>query len=258
MGDDWNKKNNTRRKVCNPLVLMLAISEYQNPEKWPHLKGVEERDMVNFKEIFEKYFHYDFNCNEKPFMTRKAVLDYFHKVLKNFGLETNKNEYDGLIIILCGHGDNDSLITSGGNALPIEQIRELFNCQSLPSFKEYPKIFIVDACRGNKRPIENLPEDINKGRKNSSSSEKQTNGHCGDGFITIWSTVTKYSVLDIGLLGEAMENVVMETKEPSIYLKDLVLQTKLHIRNKKYGDVYCVQTEDTILVDIELVRKKAL
>ncbi|ETO20358.1 caspase-3 [Reticulomyxa filosa] len=145
--------NSNVRVVRNALVAMIGISEYNEETGWCKLAKVQEKDMANFKDMFENKLKYDFVCNQTPNMTKTDIHEFFEKLIKDKELQENKNSYDALIVILCGHGDDeDVLVTSDGRFTYIDSIRHRFDCYQMESLKNCPKIFIVDACRGKDAP----------------------------------------------------------------------------------------------------------
>ncbi|ETO31514.1 hypothetical protein RFI_05607, partial [Reticulomyxa filosa] len=176
-----NFGSNNVRVISNALVVMIGISKYHDNKVWPNLPNIKTKDLVNFKELFEKKFNYDFVCNHEPSMAKDDVHEFFANLMINYKLCKNSRHYDALIVILCAHGEEgDMLVTSDGKKVPVDKIRTLFDCHKLKAFKDCPKIFIVDIDRGR-----NIPTDykmVMRGR------EKHKREHSGDGFFTIWST----------------------------------------------------------------------
>jgi len=131
-----------KKQVKNALVVMVGISEYQNP--YHHLENVKNKDVKNFRRVFEEEFKYKFVCTSN-FITKSDLQDFFEiEVIYKHQLRKNTNKYDALIIIICGHGENNnSLVTSDGKQISIESIANEFNCESLESMMDCPKIFFL-------------------------------------------------------------------------------------------------------------------
>ncbi|ETO00224.1 hypothetical protein RFI_37223, partial [Reticulomyxa filosa] len=109
----------------------------------------------------------------------------------------NIKKYDGLIVIICGHGDDGNmLVASDGSSLSIDEMRKTFNCNKMDSFKDFPKIFIIDVCRGKNNPISH--EIRTRG------TDMPLYGHNDDGFLTIWSTTQGHQIADFSLLSNCM------------------------------------------------------
>ncbi|ETO19696.1 hypothetical protein RFI_17534 [Reticulomyxa filosa] len=103
------------KTIKNALVILIAISEYDNNNKWKNLKNVKEKDITNFKQLFEQEMNYEMVCNPSPKMTKDDVDEFIEQTKFNFKLRKNTSQYDGLIIIICGHGeDGNMLVASDG------------------------------------------------------------------------------------------------------------------------------------------------
>ncbi|ETN97236.1 hypothetical protein RFI_40295, partial [Reticulomyxa filosa] len=49
-----------KKIIRNALVMMIAISEYNEGLEWESLKNVKDKDITNFKKLFEEELKYDF------------------------------------------------------------------------------------------------------------------------------------------------------------------------------------------------------
>ncbi|ETO00696.1 hypothetical protein RFI_36744, partial [Reticulomyxa filosa] len=137
--------NEKHKIIKNALVVMIGISEYIDNTKYQNLSNVKDEDIKNFKELFGQELNYEFVCNQSPQTTKKDLQSFLDKLVANYDLHDNTHKYDGLIMIICGHGENENmLITSDGESLSIDEIRASFNCDKIKSFKDFPKIFIID------------------------------------------------------------------------------------------------------------------
>ncbi|ETN97973.1 hypothetical protein RFI_39549 [Reticulomyxa filosa] len=76
------------KSINNALVIMIAISEYEDNKKWANLEKL----------------NYELVCNEKPKMNKDDVEEFLTDLKVSHKLHTNKNQYDALIIIISGHG----------------------------------------------------------------------------------------------------------------------------------------------------------
>ncbi|ETO24978.1 hypothetical protein RFI_12165 [Reticulomyxa filosa] len=170
----------TQKLMKKALVIMVGISEYSESGGWPSLKNVKDKDIKNFKDLFEKELKFTFVCNDSEKMTQEDVKDFVEGTIISHKLRKNANNYDGLIMVICGHGDDGNvLVTSEGKSVSIDEIRNAFNCHRMKSFQEFPKIFIVDACRGRNTP--KAHQVIFRG-KEEHVTQQQYYGHNDDGF----------------------------------------------------------------------------
>ncbi|ETO01641.1 caspase 8-like protein, partial [Reticulomyxa filosa] len=234
-----------KKVIKNPLVVMIAISEYNEGFEWKNLKNVKERDVKNFKQLFEEELQYDFVSNNTPNMTQEEIKDYLDETILTKKLRKNVNKYDGLIMIICGHGDNGNvLVTSEGKAVSIDEIRASFDSYRMESLKDCPKIFIVDACRGR-----SAPHAIELRGFENKAKPHQIYGHNDDGFLTIWSTTKGHVVADSSLLSGSMKEVIIENYKEHT-LNQMLHQIRDKIRKHKSGEWYCVESQDTTSYDI--------
>merc|ERR1719495_534087 len=137
----------------NPLVLIIAISKYAG--KTPDLPGVR-CDLGAYRNLFENEYRWDVlpkngtEMNRKAFWTQSDILDFIKRErVRLFDDEKEQKErYDGLVVVLRGHGDEGSLIDSEGRRIPLTFLHDMVSYAQDPRFEAVPRIFIVDACRG--------------------------------------------------------------------------------------------------------------
>ncbi|ETO09620.1 caspase-8 [Reticulomyxa filosa] len=247
----WTSFQHGKTKtIKNAFVIMIAISEYNDNSIWKNLKNVKEKDVKNFKQLFEQEMNYEIMCNSSPKMTKDEVDEFMDQVKINFKLRKNTNKYDGLIIIICGHGENENmLVASDGKHVSINKIRSSFNCHEMESFKDFPKIFIIDACRG-----ENIPKAHEIVKRGNDISY----GHNDDGFLMIWSTTKGHQVADLSLLSESMKKVVTSKYKNSYPFKQMLQDIRTEIRNNKNSEWYCVESQDTTDYDIIFQQRESV
>ena len=148
-------------QIKNPLVVILGIGEYTG---MPHLDGIT-KDYQHMIKIFNKLFGYDilyklksdeFNQNKADGNTQDAFkirwnfdeVDDFIDESKSI-LSDKTRKHDALIFIISCHGEADGVILdSDCEEILLYGIASKFNGSSFPYFAECPKLFLVDACRG--------------------------------------------------------------------------------------------------------------
>ncbi|XP_007531716.2 caspase-14-like [Erinaceus europaeus] len=67
------------------------------------------------------------------------------------GLNEIKEEIGCCLIILMSHGEKGFIKSKDGDKISLEDIFEMFNNKNCPALQEKPKIFIIQACRGERR-----------------------------------------------------------------------------------------------------------
>ena len=66
-------------------------------------------------------------------------------------LEKPLSAYHGLVIFIMTHGgEGGKLFGSDGKHITVEEIATLFNASNCPALMDKPKIFVIQACRGNR------------------------------------------------------------------------------------------------------------
>ncbi|ETO07311.1 hypothetical protein RFI_30081 [Reticulomyxa filosa] len=133
-------------------------------------------------------------------------------------------------ILICG---GDVLITSEGDKISIDEIRASFGCRQM---KDYPKIFIIDVCRGNINPQEACS------RIKGKNENQQNNSHNGYGFLVIWSKTKGYQVNDSAFFSEMV-----------VFLHQMLR----NVTKKTGGAYYCVESQDTTAYDIIFQQRKS-
>ncbi|ETO32399.1 hypothetical protein RFI_04717 [Reticulomyxa filosa] len=173
----------------------------------------------------------------------------YNRLFVDFELRTNEKQYDGLIMIICGHGeDGNILVASDGKQVSIDKIQSSFNCSEMESFKDLPKIFIIDACHDK-----NIP----KSYELTMRGNKTVWGHRDDGFLIIWSTTKGHKVADLSLLSKSMNKVVTSKYKNGYPFKQMLHDIRTDIRSTKSGEYYCVESQDTTDYDIIFQQRKS-
>lgn len=60
-------------------------------------------------------------------------------------------KYDCLLFAVLTHGTKGKLYGTDGKLVPVEEITELFSGNKCPSLIGKPKIFLLQACRGERK-----------------------------------------------------------------------------------------------------------
>ncbi|ETO30785.1 subfamily C14A unassigned peptidase (C14 family) [Reticulomyxa filosa] len=185
-----------------------------------------------------------------PQMTKQDIQSFLAELIVNHQLHKNSQSYDGLILIFCGHGEDENmLVASDGKQISITQLRSSFDCSAMESLKDLPKIFIIDACRGETAP---------KAYELTTRSRDIQWGHNDDGFLIIWSTTKGHKVADLSLLSKSFKDVVTSKYKSGYPFKQMLQDIRTDIRNKKCSEWYCIESQDTTDYDIIFQQRKSL
>ena len=143
--------------VKNPLVVALAVGNYHNNQI---LKDLEVGIDIESLKIFCNRFNYDMHhvtlnqTNPKLYWKRSETLCFLKKEAKHFN--DNVDSYDGLIVVLSGHGIENYILSSDSeyqenewtNKIKKKSIHRMFS-DKYPAVRDVPRIFIFDSCDGN-------------------------------------------------------------------------------------------------------------
>ncbi|XP_039692738.1 caspase-14-like [Pteropus medius] len=124
------------------------------------------------------------------------------------GLNGIKNEIGCCLVTLMSHGENGFIKMEDGDRVSLENVFEMFNNKNCPALHEKPKIFIIQACRGERR--DNGVETDDEPMDSDDVSEKKRLPTFSDYFI-IYPTQADHVALRHPRTGsvmiEAMTNV---------------------------------------------------
>ncbi|XP_032264852.1 caspase-8-like isoform X3 [Phoca vitulina] len=67
------------------------------------------------------------------------------------GLNESKDDVGCCLVTLMSHGEKGFIKMEDGEKVSLEDIFEMFNNKNCPALQEKPKIFIIQACRGERR-----------------------------------------------------------------------------------------------------------
>jgi len=149
--DEATAEVDTPKVMKNPLVLIIAISEYSNPDKnLPSSKC----DLAAYRNLFENEYRWTVRprkgsaMNRKAFWTRSDILNFLKEESEQLFDNRLCDSHDGLVVVLRGHGGDGTLIDSEGTHVPLTFLHDMVSYAQDPRFEAVPRLFIVDACRG--------------------------------------------------------------------------------------------------------------
>ena len=106
------------------------------------------KDGEKLSEAFKALKNFDVYWKEN--VNRIEMTKYIEEVGR-LELKFLKN-YRCIIFIFSGHGDNDYVVMQDNSRFPIfEDIIEPLLPENAPGIKAIPKVFLFDACRGDRR-----------------------------------------------------------------------------------------------------------
>eukprot|EP01084_Bolivina_argentea_P305981 528664_1 len=173
-------------EIRNPMVIVLGIGDYEHSKSEPFeadfsghcvdLDGIEF-DVQHVHQLFAEKLKYDVYPQLTATIQTSWTKDEIVKLLNTSAQEFSENEgklYDGLVVIISGHGYDSKIITSDYKLLAKDNIHRLFT-HHYPTVRKLPRIFIFDVCDGdNEKVIEARGNtDIIEAAKNGDIIEEE-------------------------------------------------------------------------------------
>ena len=174
----------------NPRGICLIIHNLAFNDKSLNRPGGEKDE-----EALCQLFHEELGFVVKVFCDQPCLK--MHQAAEEVAKLDHSN-YDAFICIIMSHGgDKDTIGGVEGKTIPIENITSEFKPSKCPTLAEKPKVFIVQACRGqsedqNLQPIHLTAADGDKsGLFKDSTLPRSDTPDEGD-FLYAFSTVPGY------------------------------------------------------------------
>ncbi|XP_040335787.1 caspase-14-like isoform X3 [Herpailurus yagouaroundi] len=123
------------------------------------------------------------------------------------GLNEIKDDVGCCLVTLMSHGEKGFIKMKDGERVSLEDIFEMFNNKNCPALQEKPKIFIIQACRGEKR--DNGVETDDEPMESDDVSEKRRLPTFSDYFI-IYPTQADHVALRHPRTGSVMIEAMAE------------------------------------------------
>eukprot|EP01084_Bolivina_argentea_P190813 327791_1 len=146
--------------IKNPMCVLLGIGIY---EKDSNKQDFEVQDLevdIDVKKLvnlFQNHFNYhvvpQYHEHTKIDWTKDEIISLLQQNAKQFAhnlKSDNNNKYDGLIVVVSGHGLTHHLITSDYELISKEVIHREFT-QYYPISRTVPRIVIYDMCAGDEQ-----------------------------------------------------------------------------------------------------------
>ncbi|XP_076985856.1 caspase-14-like [Tamandua tetradactyla] len=104
------------------------------------------RDILLMKEWLGQCHFEHTSCIDPDKMELLGKITSFRD-----GLNETKDEIGCCLVTLMSHGEKGFIKMNDGEKVSLEFIFEMFNNKNCPALQEKPKIFIIQACRGERR-----------------------------------------------------------------------------------------------------------
>eukprot|EP01083_Nonionella_stella_P259658 886301_1 len=144
-------------RIKNPMVLAIAIQSYHPYNT--DLFGIYH-DITNVHKFFQLTLNYEMfppysSSRGVQFQlqwTQKELVAFLKKKANelNDNLKLNEGDpyrYDGLVVVISGHGKEHHFITSDGEETEKTTIHRIFS-GPYSQIRKIPRVFVYDACAG--------------------------------------------------------------------------------------------------------------
>ena len=128
---------------------VLVINNYIFPQRLDVERTGSNDDVNSLTNLFDDF---GFRTRVHDNQTRSEML----KLLTDTA-EKDFTKYDCFVCVILSHGSKDGIYGTDDEVINIEAITSIFRRDECPSLEGKPKIFLIQACRGNQRdrvPIE--------------------------------------------------------------------------------------------------------
>ncbi|XP_053759935.1 uncharacterized protein LOC109248778 isoform X3 [Panthera pardus] len=153
-------------------VLVKVLQQLRRADLLPRWQSAEDDDR---REIPRKILKRSYDCVD-------GELELLGKISSfRDGLNEIKDDVGCCLVTLMSHGEKGFIKMKDGERVSLEDIFEMFNNKNCPALQEKPKIFIIQACRGEKR--DNGVETDDEPMESDDVSEKRRLPTFSDYFI---------------------------------------------------------------------------
>ena len=169
---------NCKAKEMEAALRVIAFSD----DIQGHLPSATKSSEMS--EALEKFETNDKIKTTMECLTTEECKTALATVTKNKGmkdtilkiLEKPLSAYHGLVVFIMTHGgEGGKLFGSDGKHIAVEEIASLFNASNCPALIDKPKIFVIQACRGD-RDDQGATRDGNHSVGNRSDTKCFNNG----------------------------------------------------------------------------------
>lgn len=108
------------------------------------LRHGSRNDVKELKQMFEGQFGFTFRLEEN--LTAEEMITKTQESIS----ERDYSKNDSFFFVILGHGSNDGILGVDEEPVSLALITDLFTADKCPSLQGKPKVFIVQACRGEK------------------------------------------------------------------------------------------------------------
>lgn len=162
-GQNKTKKENTKREPATPASTQNTDRYDMRGRRVAYIVCVKkqrpgaEKDLEIMRKLLEAH---KFKCFENIDQSAEDILKGF----RTFRNELNENEgsVSCCFVVIMAHGTLGKIVGSDGAEVSLDDVFDLFNNKQCSALREKPKVFIIQACRG---------DSIGKKKQNTDATE---------------------------------------------------------------------------------------
>ncbi|CAD6191887.1 unnamed protein product [Caenorhabditis auriculariae] len=129
---------------AKPRGLCLVVNN-ERFDTMPHRQGTNV-DKQNISTLF-KTMGYD--IIEKNNVTVKELTH----LVRAFGQDSRHKHAQSAVVVILSHGEHEQIIGVDDNAVSTHRLFELLNASNAPLLAKKPKLWFIQACRGERRDL---------------------------------------------------------------------------------------------------------
>lgn len=128
-------------KLCKGITLLINVTEFEPSACLDDRLG-GERDCARLELIFQQLSYDVYNL-------KNGTGSEIWNTLKNFSTWVKLAEYQSCFIVLMSHGLDGFIFGRDGKAVDLVAVYDLFSNEKCPYLQNKPKVFLIQACRGD-------------------------------------------------------------------------------------------------------------
>jgi len=157
--DDEEKKEQDvgDSRKCNALVLLIGMSVYDENDDGAGYTNLEavSRDLARHRTMWTVDYGYhveptrEHEDRQKGYWTAIEILQFLEEKRELlFADKASENpQYDSVIIVMCGHGINDAIISSDNKQVSFTKLISKIGAVWKENAGTIPWLFVFDCCR---------------------------------------------------------------------------------------------------------------
>ena len=210
---------------------VFVFHNYCFAERGEPLRFGSDKDINSLRLLFETQF--GFTMKTKENLSAQQMMDNAKDLSER---DFSKN--DCLFFVILSHGNQEGILGVNEQPVSLATITDMFTADKCPSLKGKPKVFIVQACRGDRDDRGAVVSDASPGP--APGAAQQSLPVEGDFLVCYASPIGYTSYRDVEAGSWYIQELVKIFKDYSEkeHLMDLMLRVNLAVSEKKCNEGY--------------------